>query len=145
MTGVLRRRIRKKTKVAVSKGLRDVGGVVLLVSHQRECGVKVDYLSNMSDRARVSQLEDRLTCSVGWAGARECGSEELDAQGVLLSEDLRLALLDEHLKSLDHELAIEPVKVYASSVLFSRPGHSVAWGGGETRITYRCRDTSRPR
>lgn len=128
MTGVLRRRIRKKAKLAGRVKRRDVGGAVLLFSHQRECGVKVDYLSNMSDHARVSQLKDRLACSVGWAGARECGSEELDAQGVLLPEDLRLALLDEHLKSLDHELAVEPVKVYAWSVSFSRPGYSVAWG-----------------
>lgn len=39
------------------------------------------------------------------------GLEEFDSQGVLLPEDLRLALLDEDLESLDHELAVEPIKV----------------------------------
>lgn len=39
------------------------------------------------------------------------GLEELDTQGVLLPEDLSLALLDEDLEGLDHELAVEPVEV----------------------------------
>ena len=39
------------------------------------------------------------------------GLEELYAEGVLLSEDLRLALLDEDLQRLDHQLAVEPVEV----------------------------------
>ena len=48
---------------------------------------------------------------LGVRGSCWCGLEELDSQGVLLPEDLRLTLLDEDLEGLDHELTVEPVEV----------------------------------
>ena len=66
------------------------------------------YIPVSLSRSWLAFVFDILGCVLS---GKVVGLEELYAEGVLLPEDLRLALFDEDLQRLDHQLAVESVKV----------------------------------